>query len=119
MQAACREAEAAKAETAKVRRQLEAMTQELKETECRQQAANQAINAYCEAIRAGAEPLQLEIAAFLRTLGLSAPDISPTANSSSRAIGDLSAAVAVRSLSAAICNFLPAGGGAEAAMTKA
>jgi hypothetical protein len=71
-------------------------------------------------------------------LGLSAPDLSPTANSisiselfrwlracvamvtsGSRAMGDLSAAVAVRSLSAAICKFIPAEGGVEAAVTKA
>ena len=95
-------------------------------------------NAYREAVRAGAEPLQRDIAAFLGTMGLSAPDLSPTANSISiselfrwlracvsmatsgnRAIGDLSAAVAMRSLSAAVCKMLPEGGGAEAAVTKA
>ena len=40
------------------------------------------------------------------------------ANCGNRAMGDLSAAVAVRSHSAAICKLLPEGGGAEAAMTK-
>ena len=76
------------------------------------------INAYREAVCASAEPLQREIDALLRTMGMSAPDLSPTANSISiselfrwlrgcvsmatsgnRVIGDLSAAVAVRSLS--------------------
>jgi len=36
-----------------------------------------------------------------------------------RAMDDLSAAVAVRSLSAAVCKMLPEGGGAEASLTKA
>ena len=40
-------------------------------------------------------------------------------DSGSRAMGDLSAAVVVRSLSAAICRLLPAGGGADAAVMKA
>ena len=115
-----------------------AKSEELTETEHKHLAANQAINAYSEAIRAGAEPLQLDVAGFLRSLGLSAPDLSPMANSvsiselfrwlraciamatsGSRAMGDLSAAVAVRSLSATICKFIPAEGGAEAVVTKA
>ena len=69
---------------------------------------------------------------------MEAPDLSPSAttvtisevfrwlqacvamaDSGSRAMGDLSAAVAVRSLSAAICSLLPAGGGADATVTKA
>jgi hypothetical protein len=116
---------------------LEVRNKELEEAECRHQAANQAINAYREAVLAGTEPLQREVGEFLETLGLSAPDLSPTTNtisisklfrwlrvcvamasSSSRAMGDLSAAVAVRSLSATICKLLPAGGGADAAVTK-
>ena len=71
-------------------------------------------------------------------MGLSPPDLSPTANSISiselfrwlracvsmatcgnRAMGDLSAAVAVRSLSAAVCKMLPEGGGAKSSLTKA
>jgi len=84
------------------------------------------------------EPLQRDIAAFLETLSISPPDLSSTANSISiselfrwlracvsmatcgnRAMGDLSATVAVRSLSAAMCKMLPEGGGAEASLTKA
>ena len=41
------------------------------------------------------------------------------ADSGSRAVGDLRAAMAVRSLSIAICRLLPAGGGADANVTKA
>ena len=41
------------------------------------------------------------------------------ADSGSRAMGDLSAVVAVRSLSAAIYRFFPAGGVADATVTKA
>ena len=71
-------------------------------------------------------------------MSLSAPDLSPTANSitiselfrwlracvamadsGSQAVGDLRAAMAVRSLSIAICRLLPAGGGADVAVTKA
>jgi len=80
LQAARRETEAAKVEMAELRWSLEANERELKDAECREQAATQAINAYREVVRAGAEPLQLEIAAFLKIMGLSAPDLSPTAN---------------------------------------
>ena len=71
-------------------------------------------------------------------MSLSPPDLSPTSNSiliselfrwlracvsmatcGNRAMGDLSAAVAVRSLSAAVCKLLPEGSGAEASLTKA
>jgi hypothetical protein len=71
-------------------------------------------------------------------LSLSPPDLSPTANSISiselfqwlracvsmatcgnRAMGDLSAAVAVRSFSAAVCKMLPEGSGAEYSLMKA
>ena len=41
------------------------------------------------------------------------------ADSGSRAVGDLRAAMAVRSLSIAICRLLPAGGGADATIMKA
>jgi len=138
LQAARREAEAAKAEAAELRRSLETKALELKDAKCREQASSQAVNAYREAVRAGAESLQRDIAAFLETMRLSPPDLSPTANSISIfelfrwlracvsmatsgncAMGDLSAAVAVRSLSAAICQLLPEGGGADSAMTKA
>jgi len=60
---------------------LEAKATELKDAECREQAATQAVNAYREAVHAGAEPLQRDIVAFLQTLSLSPPDLSPTANS--------------------------------------
>ena len=40
------------------------------------------------------------------------------ANCGNRAMGDLSATVAVHSISAAICKLLPEGSGAEAAVTK-
>ena len=114
LQSTHREAEAAKAEAADLHRSLEVKALELKDAECREQAATQVINAYREAVCAGAEPLQREIDALLRTMGMSAPDLSPTANSISiselfrwlhgcvsmatsgnRVIGDLSAAVAV------------------------
>jgi hypothetical protein len=115
---------------------VDAKKKELEETKCKHQAVCPTINAYREAIRAGAEPLQTEVDELLGKLGLVAPDLSPNAptiselfqwlracvamaNSGSRAMGDLSAAVAVRSLSAAICRLLPAGGGANAAFTKA
>ena len=70
-------------------------------------------------------------------MGLSPPDLSPTANSISIselfrwlracvsmatcgncAMGDLSTAVAVRSLSVAVYKLLPEGSGTEASMTK-
>ena len=56
LQAARRETEAAKVEMAELRWLLEAKERELKDTECREQAATQAINAYREVVRAGAEP---------------------------------------------------------------
>ena len=80
LQAARLEVENAKAEAAELRRSLETKATELKDAECREQAATQAVNAYREAVRAGAEPLQRDIAAFLGTMGLYAPDLSPTAN---------------------------------------
>ena len=40
------------------------------------------------------------------------------ATSGNRVMGDLSAAVAVRSLSATICQLLPEGGGADSAVTR-
>jgi len=138
LKATRQEAEAAKEETVEARLQVDAKKKELEETECKHQAMCPAINAYREAIRAGAEPLQIEVDELLEKLGLVAPDLSPNAptisiselfrwlracvamaNSGSWAMGDLSAVVAVRSLSAAICRLLPAGGGADAAFTKA
>ena len=73
LQAARLEAEKAKAEAAELRRSLETKATELKDAECREQAATQAVNAYREAVRAGAEPLQHDIAAFLETMILSPP----------------------------------------------
>jgi len=81
LQATCLEAENAKAEAAELRRSLETKVKELKDAECNEQAAKQVVSAYREAVRAGAEPLQHDIAAFLETLSLSPPDLSPTANS--------------------------------------
>ena len=114
LRAARLEAETAKAEAVELRWSLESKAKELKGAECSEQASKQAVNAYREAVRAGAEPLQRDIAAFLETMGLSPPDLSPTANSisiselfrwlracvsmatsGSHAMGDLSAAVAV------------------------
>ena len=114
LQAARLEAETAKAEAAELHWSLESKAKELKDAECSEQASKQAVNAYREVVRAGAEPLQRDIAAFLETMGLSTPDLSPIANSISiselfrwlracvsmatsgnRAMGDLSAAVAV------------------------
>ena len=81
LQTARRETEVAKSEMGEVRQLLEAKDKEMKDTECREQAASHEINAYRKAVRVGAEPLQLEIAAFLRTMGLSDLNLSPTANS--------------------------------------
>ena len=80
-QAAHLEVENAKAMAAELRRSLETKATELKDAECREQAATQAVIAYREAVRASTEPLQRDIVAFLETLSLSPPDLSPTANS--------------------------------------
>jgi len=50
LQAACEESETAKVDAAEARQQLEAKSKELTEAECKHLAANQAINAYREAI---------------------------------------------------------------------
>ena len=81
LQAARLEVENAKAEAVELRRSLEMKATELKDVECHEQAATQAVNAYREAVRTSTEPLQRDIAAFLETMSLSPPDLSPTANS--------------------------------------
>jgi hypothetical protein len=58
---------------AELRRSLDSKKKELKDAECNEQVAKQAVSAYREAVRAGNEPLQRDIAAFLETLSLSPP----------------------------------------------